>query len=463
MSATATSLTPWQRDLLAAARSDDEAAFERLVEPHRGELHAHCYRMLGSVHDAEDALQDALLRAWRGAGAFEGRSSLRSWLYTIATNTCLNAIAKRPKRVLPIDYGPPPTRRRARASRSSSRSGSSPTRTSARRRGRLRGARGALRAARERRARVHRRAAAPAGQPARGADPARGARLLGARRSPTARDDHRLGQQRAAAGPRRRSRSASRSRASRRRCARSATRAARARRRATSTRGSAATSTRRRDARRGRRVLDAAAGAPGSAARRRSRTFLAGWPLSGLWRWSPSVTTANGQPALAFYSWDDDEQRLPAVRAQRAHAARRRRSARSPRSSRARPRIPPARSWRGCPSRTSRPSGSPRPSSDSAFPSASTEHLRPHPRRRRERVGLAPRRAASARSRPRGRRDEPAVRRPGSRPRRLRRERPRRHRRPHRPRRRGALARGLHRAAGVRARPSPAPGARWQR
>jgi RNA polymerase sigma-70 factor (ECF subfamily) len=63
--------------------------------------------MLGSVHDAEDALQDALLRAWRGLAKFEGRSSLRSWLYTIATNTCLDQIARRPKRVLPIDYGPP--------------------------------------------------------------------------------------------------------------------------------------------------------------------------------------------------------------------------------------------------------------------------------------------------------------------------------------------------------------------
>src|SRR5438477_5656878 len=62
--------------------------------------------MLGSVHDAEDALQEALLRAWRGLPRFEGRSSLRSWLYTIATNTCLNVIAKRPRRVLPIDYGP---------------------------------------------------------------------------------------------------------------------------------------------------------------------------------------------------------------------------------------------------------------------------------------------------------------------------------------------------------------------
>jgi RNA polymerase sigma-70 factor (ECF subfamily) len=80
-----------------------EAAYQRLVEPHRRELHAHCYRMLGSVHDAEDALQEALLRAWRGLDRFEGRSSPRSWLYRIATNTCLDAIAKRPKRILPID------------------------------------------------------------------------------------------------------------------------------------------------------------------------------------------------------------------------------------------------------------------------------------------------------------------------------------------------------------------------
>src|SRR3954469_23913367 len=93
-------------DTLAAAQRGDEGAFERLVGPFRGELHAHCYRMLGSVYDAEDALQEALLRSWRGLGRFEGRSSLRSWLYTIATNTCLNHIARRPKRVLPIDYGP---------------------------------------------------------------------------------------------------------------------------------------------------------------------------------------------------------------------------------------------------------------------------------------------------------------------------------------------------------------------
>jgi RNA polymerase sigma-70 factor (ECF subfamily) len=95
-----------ERELLEAARGGDEGSFGRLVEPRRGELHAHCYRMLGSVHDAEDALQETLLRAWRGLARFEGRSSFRSWLYTIATNTCLNQIAKRPKRVLPVDYEP---------------------------------------------------------------------------------------------------------------------------------------------------------------------------------------------------------------------------------------------------------------------------------------------------------------------------------------------------------------------
>jgi RNA polymerase sigma-70 factor, ECF subfamily len=104
-SAPPTSTAP-ERELLAAARKGDEDAFGRLVGEHRADLHAHCYRMLGSVPDAEDALQDALLRAWRGLPGFEGRSSLRSWLYTIATNACLKAIERRPKRVLPIDYGP---------------------------------------------------------------------------------------------------------------------------------------------------------------------------------------------------------------------------------------------------------------------------------------------------------------------------------------------------------------------
>jgi RNA polymerase sigma-70 factor (ECF subfamily) len=99
-----------ERALLEAARDGDEGAFRRIVDEHRGGLHAHCYRMLGSLHDAEDALQETLLRAWRGLLDFEGRSSLRTWLYRIATNACLDAIARRPKRVLPVDYGPPATR-----------------------------------------------------------------------------------------------------------------------------------------------------------------------------------------------------------------------------------------------------------------------------------------------------------------------------------------------------------------
>ncbi len=92
--------------LLEAAREGDEDAYAALVEEHRAPLHAHCYRMLGSVPDAEDALQEALLGAWRGLSRFEGRSSLRTWLYTIATNACLKAIERRPKRVMPVDFGP---------------------------------------------------------------------------------------------------------------------------------------------------------------------------------------------------------------------------------------------------------------------------------------------------------------------------------------------------------------------
>jgi RNA polymerase sigma-70 factor, ECF subfamily len=94
-------------DLLTAAREGDETAFAGLIEPHRRDLHAHCYRMLGSLQDAEDALQDALLRSWRGLDRFEGRASLRTWLHRIATNACLDLAKRRPKRVLPIDYGPP--------------------------------------------------------------------------------------------------------------------------------------------------------------------------------------------------------------------------------------------------------------------------------------------------------------------------------------------------------------------
>jgi RNA polymerase sigma-70 factor (ECF subfamily) len=96
-----------EQDLLRAAQAGDEGAFERLIATYRGELQAHAYRMVGSVHDAEDVMQEAMLRAWRSIARFEGRSSLRSWLYTITTNASLRYIERRPQRVLPIDFGPP--------------------------------------------------------------------------------------------------------------------------------------------------------------------------------------------------------------------------------------------------------------------------------------------------------------------------------------------------------------------
>jgi RNA polymerase sigma-70 factor, ECF subfamily len=92
---------------LVSAREGDEDAFRVLVEAHRAELHAHCYRMLASYHDAEDAVQDALVRAWRALPSFEGRSSLRAWLYKIATNAALDVARRRSQRELPVSYGSP--------------------------------------------------------------------------------------------------------------------------------------------------------------------------------------------------------------------------------------------------------------------------------------------------------------------------------------------------------------------
>ena len=82
-------------ELVAMARAGDREAFDALVEPHRVELQVHCYRMLGSLQDAEDALQETLLSAWMGIDGFEGRSSVRTWLYRIATNRCLNHLRSR--------------------------------------------------------------------------------------------------------------------------------------------------------------------------------------------------------------------------------------------------------------------------------------------------------------------------------------------------------------------------------
>jgi RNA polymerase sigma-70 factor (ECF subfamily) len=95
---------PSEHELLAAARRGEETALSHLLETHRADLRAHCYLMLGSPHDADDAMQDALLRAWRGLPGFQGRSAFRSWLHRIATNACLDLIKRRPTQVLPIGH-----------------------------------------------------------------------------------------------------------------------------------------------------------------------------------------------------------------------------------------------------------------------------------------------------------------------------------------------------------------------
>ena len=201
------------------------ADYEALVEPHRRELQAHCYRMLGSVQDAEDALQDALLRAWKALDRFEGRSS-----------TAQLAVPDRDQRVPGRARAPPEARAadrlRRRAAGGDALAGAVPGR-----------ARRGLRAAREHRAGVHRRAPAPAAQPARGADPARGARLQRQGGRGDARHDARLGQQRDAARARLGRRAPARALAAGDARARSTTTRSRRWSSATWTRGTAATST----------------------------------------------------------------------------------------------------------------------------------------------------------------------------------------------------------------------------
>jgi RNA polymerase sigma-70 factor (TIGR02960 family) len=100
-------VSPPQGKLSDLGRQETTALFEQLLTSHRQELYEHCYRMLGSVQDAEDALQESLLAVWRGVAEFEGRSSLRTWLYRVTTHACLRLIARRPRRMLSVDHAPP--------------------------------------------------------------------------------------------------------------------------------------------------------------------------------------------------------------------------------------------------------------------------------------------------------------------------------------------------------------------
>jgi RNA polymerase sigma factor (sigma-70 family) len=102
--ATATNAT--EEQIVSAAIAGDEAAFTQLVERYRGELQVHAYRMLGSLEDAEDALQEAFFRAWNRRGTYRRESTFRAWLYRITTNACLRILERRPRRLVPYDAGP---------------------------------------------------------------------------------------------------------------------------------------------------------------------------------------------------------------------------------------------------------------------------------------------------------------------------------------------------------------------
>ena len=260
------------------------------------------------MYDADDALQDAELRAWEALKRFEGRSSLRSWLYTIATNTCLTQIQRRPKRVLPVDYGPATDPFAGPGEPITETVWIEPYPDTE-----LEDGLAGPEARYEQRESVELAFIAALQHlprhPARGPDPARGPRLLGQggrgerSRRPSPASTARC----SAPAPRSRSASPEQSqqqtlRDARRRRARGDRQGLRRRLGAQRRRG------RGRPAHRGRGDQHAAAGELVRPARRSSSEFLRRHPMSGQIRWKMAITTANGQPAFGAYAWDQAEE-----------------------------------------------------------------------------------------------------------------------------------------------------------
>ena len=176
----------------------DATAVELGFEEYRRELTAYCYRMLGSAFEADDAVQDTLVRAWRSFDSFEGRAALRSWLYRIASNVCFDMLKGRQRRAMPIDLTEPGRGDGAVGGTLPEHVWIGPIPDSRVLPGERRPG-GACRRARVGAAGVRRRAAASAAAPARGAHPARSAEVEGERGRRAARHDRRVGQQRAPA------------------------------------------------------------------------------------------------------------------------------------------------------------------------------------------------------------------------------------------------------------------------